>query len=170
MHALSRHVIELLRKYPGNSMKPGGNGPQDSHEQPATRAVTGLLPWIVIPAGSGSVPRLPPQVIVALPAIFQIADRFSPDRVLEFSVIQGWNEFKLINDAFPHVGRRLSLFWGEPEFNPYMEGLLTGGREGKRLGFPLPVANALLELAERHERKYPGRTIPPKKDNWNPFA
>jgi hypothetical protein len=88
---------------------------------------------------------------------------------LETGVIDSSAEFKLINDGFPHVGRRLSLFWGEPEFNPYMEGLLTGGRQGKRQGFPIPVANALLELAERHERQFPPRIVPPKKDNWNPW-
>ncbi len=63
--------------------------------------------------------------------------------------------FQVINQAYPHIGKKLDLFWGCPEFNATMEHLQTDTRGGTRAGFPGPVLNALFMLAMEHEEAFP---------------
>ena len=81
-------------------------------------------------------------------------------------MIEDTQEFKQINAGFPHLGKMLKLYWGEPEFGPYIEGLIADGRGGERHGFPEDIANALLELSWQHERAYPKRAGPNKWADW----
>ncbi len=61
-----------------------------------------------------------------------------------------------VNDRFPHVAAAIKLFWGHPEFSPYIERLLLDtSRGGKRRGFPLNVVNALTALMDRHNIEFP---------------
>ena len=84
-------------------------------------------------------------------------------------MIQQDPHFRLVNQAFPHIGKRLKLFWGEPEFKGYMEGLHTMGREGHREGFPKDVAQALFALALKHGAQHP-ELMRTKEDLWDPWA
>ena len=81
-------------------------------------------------------------------------------------MIEDTQEFKRVNGAFPHVGKLLKLYWGEPEFGPYIEGLIAGGRGADRHGFPEDVVNALLELSWEHERLFPKPAAPEKWAEW----
>jgi hypothetical protein len=77
--------------------------------------------------------------------------------------------FKVVNDAFPHIGKRIQLFWGEPEFKAYMEDLQTMTRGGHREGFPKEVAQALFALALKHGMEHP-KMMRSKEDLWDPWA
>ena len=80
-------------------------------------------------------------------------------------MIDGTRNYQVINEAFPHIGRKLKLFWGCPEFNMLMDELQTDNRGGKRAGFPGPVLNALFMLAMEHESAFPHLT-PKQSDQW----
>jgi len=64
-------------------------------------------------------------------------------------------DFKLINDAFPHIGKKLQLYWGQPEFNTYVEGLQSDTSGTSRAGFPGAILMAILSLARAHDVAYP---------------
>lgn len=89
-------------------------------------------------------------------------------------MIEDYKGFVLINERFPHVGKRLKLFWGEPEFMPYIEALKSSARgKDMRKGFPQDVTEALFELTSLHERQYPGKTVKRvtvKADMWDPWS
>jgi hypothetical protein len=80
-------------------------------------------------------------------------------------VIEDNPHYKVINAAFPHLGRKLKLFWGCPEFNVLMDELQTDTRGGKRAGFPGPVLNALFILAMEHEVAFP-QLLGKQTDQW----
>ncbi len=77
--------------------------------------------------------------------------------------------FNVVNAAFPHVGKRIRLFWGEPEFKPYMLDLQTMNRGGNREGFPTAVAQALFALTLKHGMEHPS-LMQSKEDVWDPWA
>jgi hypothetical protein len=70
------------------------------------------------------------------------------------TVIQSEN-FKVINREYPHVGRRIAVSWGRPDFTPYVNDLINNSRDGKRAGFPREVAVALFRLMQEHDVAYP---------------
>ena len=80
-------------------------------------------------------------------------------------MIESNPNFKVINTAFPHLGKKLKLFWGCPEFNALMDELQTDTRGGKRAGFPGPVLNALFMLAMEHELAFP-QLVKKQSDQW----
>jgi len=98
-------------------------------------------------------------------------------------MIKDHPHFKVINEAYPHIGKRMDLFWGYPEFNFYMNQLLYenkmgqrpdsqeerrgkgGAMPGQRAGFPEDHLKILLSLAARHVREYPETTVK-KEDLW----
>jgi hypothetical protein len=80
-------------------------------------------------------------------------------------VIDNSSNFTVINEAFPHIGKKLKLFWGCPEFNAFIDELQTDTRGGTRAGFPGPVLNALFMLAMEHEVAYPN-LISKQGDQW----
>ena len=82
-------------------------------------------------------------------------------------MIEDTKEFKLVNGAFPHLGKMLKLYWGQPEFGPYVKGLMADDRAGERHGFPEDIANALLELSWEHERLHPLPAPPEKWAEWD---
>lgn len=81
-------------------------------------------------------------------------------------MIDGNKNFILINQAFPHLGRKLKLFWGCPEFNRMMDELQTDTRGGSRAGFPGPVLNALFMLAMDHDTAFPHLVVH-DTDKWS---
>lgn len=48
----------------------------------------------------------------------------------------------LVNTRFPHIGEKLRLLYGYPEFYSYIDKLFTDTRQG----FPKEITNALLKL------------------------
>ena len=53
------------------------------------------------------------------------------------------------------IASALKLYWGEREFVPYVQGLLSDARDGNRVGFPPDMVIALHNLLERHNREFP---------------
>ncbi|MFZ4480205.1 MAG: hypothetical protein ACOYNZ_09995 [Rhodoferax sp.] len=80
-------------------------------------------------------------------------------------MIENNKNFVVINDAFAHIGRKLKLFWGCPEFNSFIDELQTDTRGGTRAGFPGPVLNALFMLAMEHETAFPN-LLGKQSDQW----
>lgn len=74
------------------------------------------------------------------------------------------DNFKLINAAFPHIGKKLQLFWGHPEFVALMDELQQNKRGAKRQGFPMDIARALNDLDSDHSLAFPKLTR--KSDIW----
>lgn len=70
-------------------------------------------------------------------------------------MISETNEIKVINEAVPHVGKALLVFWGSREFNEYTDRLFFDTRDGARQGFPKPVMSAIHKLCELHDRTFP---------------
>ena len=73
--------------------------------------------------------------------------------------------FQLVSKEFPHVGRRLSLLWGQPEFAVVADDLLTDKHGKERQGFPSHVLNALFALVQEHEKAFP-QLKPKRGDFW----
>ena len=65
--------------------------------------------------------------------------------------------FKIVNKAFPHIGKNIRLLWGHPELVTYVEKLMADTRNGQRRGFPDDVHDSILRLVERHDREFPRR-------------
>ena len=63
--------------------------------------------------------------------------------------------FNTIHRAFPHIGDRLELFWGHPEFVNYVDNLIYDTRDGGRKGFPPEIFMALHQLSEDHFEVFP---------------
>ncbi len=76
-------------------------------------------------------------------------------------------DFKLINNTFPHVGKKLEFMWGYPEFNQLIHDLQHDNREGKRTGFPMDLLMALFNLALAHDKQYPN-LVRGESDVWTP--
>lgn len=76
--------------------------------------------------------------------------------------------FKIVNAAFPHVGKNIRLLWGHPELVTYIDKLLADTRNGQRRGFPDDVHDSMLRLLEQHDRAFPQREPPPNpRDPWS---
>lgn len=81
-------------------------------------------------------------------------------------MIQEMNDFKVINAAFPHIGKKLEFFWGEPEFNTLVDELQQNKRGDHRAGLPADILLALYSLASAHDSAYP-KLARKDPDFWN---
>ncbi|MDO9166526.1 MAG: hypothetical protein Q7U13_10510 [Rhodoferax sp.] len=70
-------------------------------------------------------------------------------------VTQENQSFKLVNDAFPNIGKSILLFWGHPDFHEFMEGLQQEKEGRTRAGFPPEVLKALFDLTSEHDETFP---------------
>jgi hypothetical protein len=70
-------------------------------------------------------------------------------------MIEDSKNYQLVNAAFPHIGKKIKLFWGYPEFVTLMLNLQTDTRNGKRQGFPGDVLFALMDLEVQHDIEFP---------------
>lgn len=75
-------------------------------------------------------------------------------------------DYKVICAAFPHVGKRLAVFWGEPEFTALVDDLQHNRRGENRTGFPADVLFAIESLVSEHDRVYP-KLARREVDLWN---
>ncbi len=73
--------------------------------------------------------------------------------------------YSAINQAFPHIGSKLKLYWGHQDFTRYMSELLHDTRNGQRRGFPFEVVVALTLIAEDHRQLFPH--LDPRTDVWS---
>ena len=63
--------------------------------------------------------------------------------------------FKTVDAAFPNLGKKIKLFWGNPEFVTLMHELQHDTSERPRAGFPADVLMAIHELSIDHDTIYP---------------
>ena len=83
-------------------------------------------------------------------------------------MIENNPHFRLVNHAFPHIGKNIRLLWGQPEFALYLGKLMADTRNGQRRGFPDDVHDSMLRLLEQHDRDFPRRDAPANpKDLWS---
>ncbi len=64
-------------------------------------------------------------------------------------------DFQLIDAAFPHIGKKLQLLWGNPEFHDFVQRLEQDTRQGARAGFPADTLFALARLVLAHDAAFP---------------
>ena len=69
-----------------------------------------------------------------------------------------------IHAAFPRVGKALELYWGEKEFQPYINKLLADNRDSRK-GFPFEVMLAIMDLQQLHDIIFPELQIE-DPDEW----
>jgi hypothetical protein len=72
-----------------------------------------------------------------------------------------------ISHLHPRIAAALKLYWGEPEFVPYVENLLQDTRDGERKGFHGDVVIALQNLLERHNLEYPRFSPSARMSLWH---
>lgn len=65
------------------------------------------------------------------------------------------SDFMVIDEAFPHIGKKIRLFWGYPEFVAMMFDLQKNDSSRPRAGFPGKVLFALVSLEEKHDIEFP---------------
>jgi hypothetical protein len=69
--------------------------------------------------------------------------------------IRATEDFQIISDRFPHIGRRLIFTWGSYAFYIYSHTLFTDTRGGTRQGFPPEILAAITRIVKIHEERYP---------------
>ena len=74
-------------------------------------------------------------------------------------------QFLIINEAYPHIGKKIAFLWGQSEFNQMLCNLINDTRDGNRQGFPKPVASALLRLSMLHDAEFP-QLVSKTSDVW----
>ncbi|WP_210545815.1 hypothetical protein [Rhodoferax sp. PAMC 29310] len=79
-------------------------------------------------------------------------------------MIEQNKNFIKVNAAFPHIGKKIQLFWGHPEFVALIDDLQQNKRGEKRQGFSMEVANALNNLDSEHTLAFP--KLARKSDIW----
>lgn len=68
------------------------------------------------------------------------------------------NAYACISQSHPRIAAAIQLFWGHPEFVPYIDGLLVDSRSDVRQGFTREVLTSLTNLLERHHVDFPRYT------------
>ena len=63
--------------------------------------------------------------------------------------------FRTVKLHFPHVEKKIKLFWGKPEFVSLVHDLQDDASDGSDGGFPSDVLLALYELSNTHDILYP---------------
>lgn len=63
--------------------------------------------------------------------------------------------FKIVQEAAPHIAKKIAFLWGEPEFNKFMSELMKDSRNGTRQGFSIEVSSALFQLMMEHDIQFP---------------
>ncbi len=70
----------------------------------------------------------------------------------------------IIHTSFPRIGKALELYWGNKEFHPYMNSLLSDTRNSRQ-GFPSHILFALIELQQLHDKVFPALIVD-DPDDW----
>ena len=64
-------------------------------------------------------------------------------------------EFAVVQELFPRIANKLSLYWGYPEFVTEMLALQQDSSDRPRAGFPMKVLLALQSIEEAHDQEFP---------------
>lgn len=67
-------------------------------------------------------------------------------------------DFMLINTRFPHLGKRIEMFWGSNDFDSMINAIMSDTRGGTRQGFPDGVGSAIFRLQQKHDHLFPNAT------------
>jgi hypothetical protein len=86
-------------------------------------------------------------------------------------------EYLMVSKRFPHIAERVCVTWGTPDFQPYLDGLLTDARIANRQGFPDEYRAALVSIRRKHDHLFPtlihksreSVTFPPEDRIWIDF-
>jgi hypothetical protein len=70
-------------------------------------------------------------------------------------MIEDSTYYKVIDEGFPGITKKIKVFWGYPEFVDLMFNLTQDSSDKPRMGFPSAVLFALHELAADHDAIYP---------------
>ncbi|HXE40048.1 MAG TPA: hypothetical protein VN639_16395, partial [Azonexus sp.] len=65
------------------------------------------------------------------------------------------DNFKIVDERFPHIGKKLAGLWSSHDFSVFINELFQDTRGGTRQGFPKEVSVALFRLMQDHDRLYP---------------
>lgn len=68
-----------------------------------------------------------------------------------------------IAKKYPHIAKKLIIFWGSEFCEPYLDSLFTETRSGTRSGFPPDDMKALLNIRLLHEELF---EFERKQDIW----
>lgn len=75
--------------------------------------------------------------------------------------------FKIVNERFSRIGRRVAELWGHDGCTDFINDLLNDTRGGRQ-GFPPDVAIALFRLESAHDKAFP-QLVKPSTDIWTTF-
>ena len=70
----------------------------------------------------------------------------------------------IIHAKFERIAKAIELYWGEPECPPYINALLSDGRNNRK-GFPYDVLTAIVTLQGLHDQLFPEHIIE-DPDEW----
>ena len=70
-------------------------------------------------------------------------------------MLELYEVFDRINSKYPHVAKRLQMFWGVPGFYQQLSAILLDTRDGERRGFPQDDLVMFFELSTIHDRDFP---------------
>ena len=110
--------------------------------------------------------EIPPSDMEQLQALLAVSEELRQAHIEEFPgipwhpapeelEIRATEQFPIINERFPHIGRRLIQTWGSYAFYMYAGTLFTDTRGGSRRGFPPEIMSAITRIVEVHELTYP---------------
>lgn len=110
--------------------------------------------------------NLPPSDMEQLQTLMTISEELKQAHLEEYpnipwdmsaeeAEIRATEEFPIINERFPHIGRRMMLTWGSYAFYIYSHSLFTDTRGGTRKGFPPEILAAITKIVKIHEERYP---------------
>lgn len=103
-------------------------------------------------------PRLRPEQA-------QTADVVSDVVSVEATLAANEN-FKIVNERFPHIGKKLVGLWSTYAFSLFINELFQDTRGGTRKGFPKEISVALFRLMQDHDRLYP-EVVYQAQDIWS---
>jgi len=112
----------------------------------------------------GSRAGFPEDIVIALQALRSAHLRLhprapqspTPTSVAAVATVLAANEnFKIVNERFPHIGKKLAGLWSSHDFSTFVNELFRDTRGGTRQGFPKDVSVALFRLMQDHDLLYP---------------
>lgn len=75
-------------------------------------------------------------------------------------------DFITVNTAFPRIGEKIAIVWGDYSLTLYINRLIQDSRDGERAGFTKDVSNALVNLMIEHDKLYPQHGLK-SNDIWD---
>lgn len=107
----------------------------------------------------GSRTGFPKDVVATLEALriayLRLHPRAAPAPVSVAATLADNENFRIVNERFPHIGKKLAGLWSSHDFSPFINELFRDTRGGTREGFPKDVSVALFRLMQDHDRLYP---------------